>query len=49
MFNQFGDIERTLLRDGNVHSADDWQSVLEPIVSRYRDFNIARLFSAVQP
>jgi len=43
-FNQFGDIERALLRDGNVHSADNWQSVLEPIVSRYRDFNIARFF-----
>ncbi|MHC4750650.1 MAG: IS1380 family transposase, partial [Planctomycetota bacterium] len=44
VFNQFGDIERALLRNGNVHSADDWQSVLEPIVSRYRDFNIARFF-----
>ena len=43
-FNQFGDIERALLRNGNVHSADNWQSVLEPIVSRYRDFNIARFF-----
>jgi hypothetical protein len=37
-------MERALLRDGNVHSADDWQSVLEPIVGRYRDFNIARFF-----
>jgi hypothetical protein len=44
VFNQFGDVERALLRDGNVHSADNWQSVLEPIVSRYRDFNIARFF-----
>jgi len=44
VFNQFGDMERALLRNGNVHSADDWQSVLEPIVSRYRDFNIARFF-----
>jgi hypothetical protein len=44
VFNQFGDVERALLRNGNVHSADDWQSVLEPIVSRYRDFNIARFF-----
>jgi len=44
VFNQFGDVERALLRDGNVHSANDWQSVLEPIVSRYRDFNIARFF-----
>ncbi len=44
VFNQFGDVERALLRGGNVHSANDWQSVLEPIVSRYRDFNIARFF-----
>ena len=35
-FNQFGDLERALLREGQVHSADDWQSVLEPVVSRYR-------------
>jgi len=44
VFNRFGDIERALLRDGNVHSAHNWQSVLEPTVSRYRDFNIARFF-----
>ena len=44
VFNQFGDVERALLRDGNVHSANDWQSVLEPIISRYRDFKIARFF-----
>ena len=30
-FNQFGDLERALLRNEEVHSADDWQSVLEPI------------------
>ena len=35
-FNQFGDVEGTLLREGNVHSAKDWQAVLEPIVARYR-------------
>jgi len=28
-FNQFGDVEQSLLRDGNVHSAKDWQAVLE--------------------
>ena len=37
-FNQFGDLERALLREGQVHSADDWRSVLEPVVSRYRYF-----------
>jgi len=43
-FNQFGDIERVLLRSGNVYSSYEWQSVLEPIVERYRDYNIARFF-----
>ncbi len=43
-FNQFGDLERALLREGNVASADDWRSVLEPIVARYRDLDIRRLF-----
>jgi hypothetical protein len=37
VFNQFGDLERTRLRSGNVHSADDWRSVLEPVVVHYRD------------
>jgi hypothetical protein len=36
LFNQHGDLERVLLRNGNVHSADDWSSVLEPVVERYR-------------
>ena len=36
-FNQDGDVERTLLRRGNVHSADDWRSVLEPRKNRSRD------------
>ena len=27
VFNQFGDLERCLLRPGNVHSAEDWRSV----------------------
>ena len=43
-FNQFGDIERAMLRNGNVHSADDWQSVLEPIIIRYKGYNILRFF-----
>lgn len=32
------------MREGNVHSADDWRSVLEPVVARYRDANIRRFF-----
>jgi hypothetical protein len=43
-FNQYGDMERTLLRNGNVHSADDWQGVLEPVVARYRGYDILRFF-----
>jgi len=43
-FNQYGDMERTLLRNGNVHSADDWQSVLEPVIARYRGYDILRFF-----
>jgi hypothetical protein len=36
VFNQFGDLERCLLRPGNVHSAEDWRVVLEPVIARYR-------------
>ena len=36
LFNQYGDLERSLLREGNVHSAHDWLKVLEPVVTRYR-------------
>ena len=36
MFNQFGDVERCALRPGNVHSADGWRAVLEPVFARYR-------------
>jgi len=43
-FNQYGDMERTLLRNGNARSADDWRSVLEPVVGRYRGYDILRFF-----
>ena len=43
-FNQFGDLERANLRKGNVHSADDWLSVLQPIVARYRERPLKRFF-----
>jgi hypothetical protein len=36
VFNQLGDLERCALRSGNVHSADGWRGVLEPVVARYR-------------
>ena len=37
-------MEQAFLRNGNVHSADNWQSVLEPIIARYRSSNIPRFF-----
>jgi hypothetical protein len=36
VFNQLGDVERCALRPGNVHSADGWRAVLEPVIARYR-------------
>jgi len=45
-FNQFGDVERSILREGNVHSAKDWRNVLEPIVARYRGRKLPRRFRA---
>jgi hypothetical protein len=44
LFNQFGDLERCLLRSGNVHSADDWHSVLVPVIARYRGRGFALYF-----
>jgi len=43
-FNQYGDLERAMLRKGNVHSADNWRSVLEPVVARYRTTTMNRYF-----
>jgi len=43
-FNQFGDLERAMLREGNVHSADNWQAVLGPVVERYRQQLLERFF-----
>ena len=45
-FNQFGDVEGTLLREGNAHSAKDWRTVLEPVVARYQGKNLHRYFRA---
>jgi hypothetical protein len=46
VFNQFGDVERCALRPGNVHSAEGWREVLEPVVARYRDAVKRRYFRA---
>ncbi len=45
-FNQSGDVEGALLREGNAHSARDWRDVLEPIVDRYRSRRIEKFFRA---
>jgi len=44
LFNQFGDLERCLLRPGNVHSADGWREVLEPVVKRYKERGVGLYF-----
>jgi hypothetical protein len=46
VFNQFGDLEQCALRPGNVHSADGWKNVLEPVVARYRERGLRRYFRA---
>lgn len=43
-FNQYGDRELTFLRNVNVHSADDWRSVLESVIARYRGYDILHFF-----
>ena len=44
LFNQFGDLERCSLRPGNVHSADGWRAVLEPVVNRYKERKVRIYF-----
>ena len=44
LFNQFGDLARCSLRPGNVHSADGWREVLEPVVERYRERKVRLYF-----
>jgi hypothetical protein len=46
LFNEFGDCEGAILRPGNVHSAERWREVLEPIVERYKKRGIRLLFRA---
>ena len=43
-FNQFGDLERSLLRPGNVHSAEAWRILLEPVVTRHYERKLRRYF-----
>ena len=44
VFNQFGDLERCVLRPGNVHSAEGWRSILEPVIARYRGRGLVLYF-----
>jgi hypothetical protein len=44
LFNQFGDLERCLLRPGNVRSAEGWRSVLLPVIARYRGRGLVLYF-----
>jgi len=46
LFNEFGDCEGAILRPGNVHSAERWREVLEPIVERYKKRGIRLFFKA---
>ncbi len=44
LFNQFGDLERAMLRRGNHASAKFWRRVLLPVIERYRHLNIPKFF-----
>ena len=44
VFNQFGDLENAMLRQGNQHSAKYWKYVLMPVIARYRHFVLQRFF-----
>ena len=45
-FNQYGDLLGAALRNGNVHSAHEWEKLLTPIVEQYADLDIAKFFRA---
>jgi hypothetical protein len=46
LFNQYGDLECCRLRPGNVHSAENWRLVLEPVIARYRGRGVDLYFRA---
>jgi hypothetical protein len=45
-FNRYGDCEGAMLRPGNVHSADRWKELLEPVVRRYENKKVRKYFRA---
>jgi hypothetical protein len=44
LINQFGDLERAMLRRGHRGSAKYWRQVLLPVIARYRDLDIPKFF-----
>ncbi len=44
LFNQYGDLERAMLRRGNHNSAKFWRRVLLPVIERYKDRGIPKYF-----
>src|SRR3546814_6621879 len=49
LFNQFGMLERCALRNGNVHSADGWRDVLDPVIARYAGRDLGGRFFRAAP
>ncbi|MCQ0091511.1 transposase [Roseovarius sp. M141] len=48
LFNQFGMLERCALRHGNVHSADGWRDVLDPVIARYAERDLGPSLTKVK-
>ena len=46
LFNHLGDCEGAMLRPGNVHSAERWREVLDPVVERCQEKGVRLLFRA---
>ena len=44
LFNQFGDLDRVMLRRGNHASAKFWRRMFLPVIERYRDLDIPKFF-----
>ena len=44
IFNQDGDVERATLRNGSVHSADDWRAMLKSVGKRYSSDDVPEFF-----
>jgi hypothetical protein len=44
LFNQFGDLERVMLRRGNRACAKYWRRALLPVIARYRNLDLPQFF-----